>query len=57
MLKDQDAEARFNAALHGVELPHTVWSVGKPPEGKEINEHVREKRAWQRVEALKARKG
>jgi len=56
-MKDADTKARFEAALHDKELPHTVFSVGTPKkEGQKPEEHLREKQAWQRVQRLKMNK-
>lgn len=53
-MMDNDKKARFDAALHDKELPHTVWSVGAPTrENQTVEEQVREKNAWQRVNQLK----
>ena len=57
ILKDSDQKARFEAALHDKELPHTVWSVGQPTrDGQSVDDKVREKNAWQRVNRLKAQR-
>lgn len=56
ILQESDSQARFDAALHDKELPHTVWSVGSPREGQSTDERIREKNAWQRVNALKTQK-
>lgn len=57
ILKDSDQKARFEAALHDKELPHNVWSVGQPTrDGQTVDDKVREKNAWQRVQRLKAQR-
>ena len=57
IFKDNDTKARFEAALHDKELPHTIYSVGAPTrKDQSVEEKVREKNAWQRVNSLKNKK-